>query len=378
MQKEESDEYHLLEEYKKAVDECSIFSRTDLKGIITYANDKFCEISGYSRNELVGHNHNIIRDPYAPKELYKELWQTIQSKKIWKGKITNRKKCGESYIVEATIVPILDKDGNIEEYISLRHDITELEHLKKEEIRHIKTDSVCKLAGGVAHEINTPMTYIKGNIEFIEMYLEDIDNTDAKKSIEESISTIKDGINRITNIVSAVREISDTTNLTYEKANLSEIVLNVCRLIFNRSKHISPIYINDKIFDLGLDQYEFEHIDISINKHKIKQVFIALVNNALDEFVRKESNPNKNRIDIDYKSLDNSIIITISDNGGGIPDSILDKIFEPFCTNKDYAGLGIGLNLVKNIIDEHNGEIKAYNRDQGAIFEIHLPINIKR
>lgn len=114
----------LLEEYKKAIDESSIVSKTDPKGIITYVNDKFCEISGYTKEELIGQNHNVIRHPDTQKSFFVDLWNTIKNKRVFKGIIQNRKKNGDSYYVDSTIIPILDKENKIVEYIGIRHDIT--------------------------------------------------------------------------------------------------------------------------------------------------------------------------------------------------------------------------------------------------------------
>ncbi|MDD2894703.1 MAG: EAL domain-containing protein [Aliarcobacter sp.] len=116
----------LLDEYKKALDESSIVSKTDLNGVITYVNDKFCEISGYTKDELIGQHHNIIRHPDTQKEFFYELWKTISNKKIFKGIVKNRKKNGQAYYVESTIIPILDKNNNIIEYIAIRNDITSI------------------------------------------------------------------------------------------------------------------------------------------------------------------------------------------------------------------------------------------------------------
>ncbi len=118
---------HLLKEYQEATNESSIVSKTDIKGIITYVNDAFCEISGYSREELIGENHNIVRHPENPKAIFEDMWNTIKNKKtIWKGIVRNRAKSGRSYYVDSVVMPIVDLDGNILEYISLRNDITDI------------------------------------------------------------------------------------------------------------------------------------------------------------------------------------------------------------------------------------------------------------
>jgi len=121
---------NLLNEYKKAVDLSNIVSKSNTKGIITYANEKFCEISGYTKAELIGKPHSIVRHPMMPSGVFKNLWDTIKSKKAWHGLVTNMKKDGRKYVVDSTIIPILDVDGDIVEYIAIRHDVTEFEETK--------------------------------------------------------------------------------------------------------------------------------------------------------------------------------------------------------------------------------------------------------
>jgi len=122
----------LLKEYKNAVDRSSIVSKTDKYGRITYANDKFCKISGYTQEELIGKAHSIVRHPDMPKSAFKEVWDTILAKKSWYGIVKNRKKDGSDYTVEVTINPIINEKGEIEEFIAIRNDITELMRLYKE------------------------------------------------------------------------------------------------------------------------------------------------------------------------------------------------------------------------------------------------------
>ncbi|MGM0622713.1 MAG: PAS domain S-box protein, partial [Campylobacterota bacterium] len=120
----------LLNEYKDAIDVSTIVSKTDLKGKITYVNRAFCEISGYSAEELLGRSHNIVRHPDMPKYAFEDMWQTIQNQKIWRGIVKNRRKNGDYYVVETIIKPIIDKSGKTKEYIGIRTDITELENIK--------------------------------------------------------------------------------------------------------------------------------------------------------------------------------------------------------------------------------------------------------
>jgi c-di-GMP phosphodiesterase len=122
----------ILEQYKMVLDESSIVSKTDKRGIITYANDAFCRISGFSREELIGKAHNIGRHPDSSKEMFKELWNTIKSGNVWEGTFKNLTKDGQDYYVKSVIAPIFDEEGKIIEYISARNDVTEL--MEKEEI----------------------------------------------------------------------------------------------------------------------------------------------------------------------------------------------------------------------------------------------------
>jgi len=120
----------LLAEYKDAIDESSIVSKANVNGFITYVNDAFCAISGYEKEELIGNNHNMLRHIDTPKEVFEDLWGTITNKKAWHGILKNRRKDGSHYWVKSTIKPILDADGDIVEYISIRNDITELQDYK--------------------------------------------------------------------------------------------------------------------------------------------------------------------------------------------------------------------------------------------------------
>lgn len=121
----------LFKQYQNVVDAAAIVSKADPQGNITFANDKFCQLSGYPMNELLGKNHNIIRHPDMPSAVFKEMWHTIKTlKKTWNGKVKNRKKDGSHYWVDTVIKPIVDFDGNIVEFIGIRNDITEIENNK--------------------------------------------------------------------------------------------------------------------------------------------------------------------------------------------------------------------------------------------------------
>ncbi|ABM03034.1 diguanylate cyclase/phosphodiesterase with PAS/PAC sensor(s) [Psychromonas ingrahamii 37] len=132
-----------LNQYKQLLDKSSIVSKADIQGVIIYVNDNFCKISGYSREELIGKNHSIVRHPDNSNSIFKNMWTTITAKKVWKGTLKNRAKDGSTYYVKTLIMPILDDQGHIVSYIAARTDVTEL--IKKDEI--IKQQNEDKLTG---------------------------------------------------------------------------------------------------------------------------------------------------------------------------------------------------------------------------------------
>ena len=122
--KEADKAFNLLKQYQKAIDTSLIVSITDPEGVITYVNNNFCEISGYSLEETINHSHNLIRHPNTNPDLYKKLWTTIKNKGIWKGTLRNQRKDSSSYYVSINIIPFLDVDGNIVKYVSIQEDVT--------------------------------------------------------------------------------------------------------------------------------------------------------------------------------------------------------------------------------------------------------------
>ncbi len=164
----------LLEEYKKATNHSAIVSKTNLKGIITYVNDSFCEISGYKEEELIGKNHNIVRHPDNPKSVFEDMWHTIRDKRtVWKGLVRNRAKNGKSYYVDSVVMPIIDLNGDIIEYISLRHDVTDVMNPYKQ------------FKSAIANAANPILIYIK--LDKFDMTEEFYDNNNVEM-IQESVT----------------------------------------------------------------------------------------------------------------------------------------------------------------------------------------------
>ncbi len=386
--------HKLLEEYKGAIDASAAVTKTDLDGVITYVNDSFCFMSGYSKEELIGKKHNIVRHPDTSAKIYKNMWSTITGKHVWKGRIKNLKKTGETYYEYSVIVPIINENDEIVEYIALRQDITDLylqeEYLKErideevakntqllqeheeERVREEKFSTIGKMAAGITHEINTPLTYIKGNLEIMLQDVENLDEKITEKSyLQDDIKTILSGVNRIASIVESMREMGSKSTELPKPANVYACLITALTLSCNKAKQISKIYVQNEPFELGMNKERYSFI-ATIQKQRIEQVFIIILNNALDVLKVIEDFEARS-LKITLEDQDECIVVRFQDTGGGISDEILPKIFDLFQSSKEEGGLGIGLNVAKHIIDDHNGKIIPSNHENGALFEVYLP-----
>lgn len=162
---------NLLHQYKEAIDQSLIVSRTNKNGIITYANDKFCQISGYTREELLGQSHSIIRNPENSDSVYQDIWKTITKKKIWTGNLSNKKKTGEIYYVRSTIIPLIDSEGNISEYMGLRDDITaQKEYQKKITDQSERINTIFNSEENITIILKPPIGIVNVNDKFFETF----------------------------------------------------------------------------------------------------------------------------------------------------------------------------------------------------------------
>ena len=163
-------------EYKKILNASDIVSKSDLKGNITYVNEKFCEITGYTQEEVIGKSHKILKHSDSQTNLFKDLWSTVSSKKTFKSIIKNKKKNGDSYYVDATISPILDLNGEISEYVAIRHDITDMMDPKKQML-----DFVSNL------EISTVILAQITNYDIIREFYSEEERTDFELKFEKAL-----------------------------------------------------------------------------------------------------------------------------------------------------------------------------------------------
>lgn len=337
-----------------ALDQSSIVAFTDEKGIIKSVNDKFCEISKYSREELIGQDHSLLNSGLHSKEFFKNLWKTIGSGKVWKGEIRNRAKDGSFYWVDTTIVPFLNETGKPYQYLAIRNDITEKK--KSEEMLHRqdKLAAVGQLAAGVAHEIRNPLTSMKGYAEFLQL-----DESDPQR--QEFLEIILDEIDRVNNIVEEFMVLAKPKAVELEEKNIIPIVQNVVSMLnFEARKR------NVKL-EFHADQ---DIVQIECDENRLKQVFLNFIKNGI------EAMPDGGDLRVKTEIQDGDVLISIQDTGVGIPPDTLKKIGEPFYTTKK-NGNGLGLMVSFKIIESHNGKVYIESeQNKGTTFKILLPAKI--
>lgn len=162
---------YLLKQYKEAIDASLIVSTTSKEGIINYVNDNFVNLSGYSKEELIGYSHNIVRHPDTPKELFSDMWQTIKNKKIWQGTLPNRAKDGSTYYVDATVAPLLNMDGDIVEFMALRKDVTKaIEYQKNLEEQKYRVSQILDNQESIVMLLDEEVGVVEVNKKFYEVF----------------------------------------------------------------------------------------------------------------------------------------------------------------------------------------------------------------
>ncbi len=383
---------------KHAFDKTSIIAVTDKDGIITYANDEFCRVSKYSREELIGQNHRILKSGYHPPEFYKGMWHTISNGYVWNGEIKNKAKDGSMYWVKTSIIPILDADGKPKEYVSIRIDITEVKKKQEElaaskrkiqeqyqlqtklneeisvinvklrkqaeELRHLDHNKE-EFSSMVAHELKTPLVPI---LLYCELLLDErLGNLTPKQ--KEKIKIMYDSAKSLSELVQDVLDVHrlELGRIRFEirETSIKELV-DVC---VNRFKPLAQAK-NVKL----ISNVDSQSTLIQCDSERIVQILNNLVNNAL-RFVAE----NEGKIAISATKRNGSVIFSVKDNGIGIPKDKQQNLFKKFyqvdMSNTRSGGSGLGLAICKGIVDAHEGKIWCESEEgKGSAFYFSIPV----
>lgn len=350
--------------YHTNIENFLLMSDTDLNGKIIKVNKKFCEVSGYSEEELIGQDHRVLNSGHHPKSFFEKMWQTIKSGNFWEGEVLNRAKDGSLYWVNSFMFPFYEQ-GEIKGYSSVRFEITdrkqaELElSAEKEKLAFTsQLAAIGEISAGIGHEIANPLAVIFASSDIL---IKKLDSTEP--TISRSLERIKLSCERISKIVKGLHHLSQgARNDDYKNESINEIVnytLDFCEEAL-KAKHI----------ELRCDRLDHEAF-LFCNSVKISQVLLNLVNNARDAI--DMANSNERWIHVNIADNENDIVFTVNDSGPGIPIDQRKKVMQSFFTTKEVGkGTGLGLPLINRFVKEHKGTFEITDTEKTS-FVVTLP-----
>jgi len=399
----------MLQQYQEAIENSNIVSKTDVNGIITFVNDEFCKISGYTKSELLGKNHNIVRDPTVPASKFKLLWQTIKEKKIYKSTVKNRAKDGSTFYVNTTVIPILDEKGAIEEFIAIRYDVTQ-EVFYKESLEK-KERELELLNAELEKRVETKTKALKELNETLEKRVkEEIQKNEEKQkvmfwqsrfaSLGEMLANIahqwRQPLTELSLTLFSLRKAAIDTNekeIETLYSESKELIQSMSNTIEDFSNFFKPdkqkehftvgesieeaLLLLKRVLQKDMIQVKtsYEEVPVLGIPNEFTQVIVNLLKNARDAFV--ENGVLIREITIDVSQKEKQAVVTVEDNAGGIKEKERYKIFEPYFTTKHTSqGTGLGLFMSKMICEKgFNGALDVRSKKGTTKFTITIPLD---
>jgi PAS domain S-box-containing protein len=360
-----------LDEQKFALDQHAIVSIADADGNITYANALFCEISGYSLEELIGRNHRIIGSGLMPPEFFRNMWDTISAGQVWRGEICNRKRSGALYWVSATIVPLLDEHGKPRQYIAIRTDLTSQKEAESailrakeaaEQANRIKSSFLANMS----HEIRTPMN---GIIGMTELALD----TELSAEQAEYLGMVKGSADALLQIIN---DILDFSKLEAGRVDIETIECSPEKVMQDLVGE-QAIHAHAKRLELLLRIGPSVPDRVIADPGRLRQVVLNLLGNAIKFTHAGEVEVAIERINDPGDTLA-ALRISVRDTGIGIPDEKRDAIFDAFSqadtsTTRQYGGTGLGLSISAQLVRLMGGRLELDSvPGQGSHFHFTL------
>lgn len=342
-----------------ALNQTAIVSVTDLNGKIVYVNELFCQVSGYSEDELIGKDHRLLNGGYHPTEFFRSMWATLKAGQVWSGEIQNKKKNGEMYWVQSTISGIIDEKNELVNFVAIRFEITQMKQAQLMLAESSRLASMGEMASGIAHEINNPLTIILGRLTIAQKKVE---RNDPSEVVLKELQIIEKTVFRISNIINGLKKLSrENTHDPIESFDMVALI--------NESKDLFAEKLNKH--EVKFKFADTESIYVSAKPLQLSQVILNLINNSVDAI---ETLPEK-WISVEVKKNETRCLISVSDSGLGIPPAIVSKIMNPFFTTKDPGkGTGLGLSLSKKMIEDCNGRFYYDPTRPNTTFCIELPL----
>lgn len=328
---------------------------TDARGVMVYVNPAFERTSGYTNEELIGKNPNVLNSGKHPREFWRKVWEHILSGKVWVGQVENRRKDGTPFHTELVISPIVDADGKVVGFLGAHRDITEQKMLEQQLVRSQKMEAIGTLAAGIAHEVGNPLTSISSLVQVIQRTTHD-------EFAIEKLEMIKNQINRIAKIIRDLVDFSRPSTYVIKSSDIHPILQDALSIV-RYGKKVKNIEFVMELAE-GLPKLE-------VVPDQLVQVFINVLMNAVDSLEGRGG-----KIKIQSWKRGSNLSVSITDSGRGIDPEAREKIFEPFYTTKEVGeGTGLGLWVSYGIVRNFGGDILVESKQgMGSTFTVVLPI----
>jgi PAS domain S-box-containing protein len=323
-----------LRDIKYALDQSAIVATTNVQGDITYANDKFCEISKYPVGELLGQNHRILNSGLHPVAFFKEMYRTIAAGRVWRGEIRNRAKDGTLYWVDTTIVPFLKDDGRPHQYLSIRYDITERKRSEAVLREQTALVQLGKMAAVVAHEVRNPLAGIRGAMQVLGRRVPD------GSAEQDVIAEVIRRVDTLNEIVHDLLQFSRPHDPVLKAFAASSLIGSTTALLQDDPRFAA----------VSLD-VSVEEAAIVADVEQLKLVLLNLLINAA------EAMGGRGTIYLSARTVPGWHELRVVDEGPGIPPDVRERLFEPFFTTK-HRGTGLGLPTARRILEGHRGVLE--------------------